>query len=142
MLQWKVTSFPRFVTQRSSGLPLITYYTDYLTSLMEFFRNRKLRLSALKSFVPLFTMWPKEVRRTLNVTAEGNIIPTFHNPKIYGVTYDNLLHFAAHATKVKTRNKVLKAVIGTAWGMDKKTIFIRLLDDHSSIMLLQFGPHS
>ena len=57
---------------------------------------------------------------------EGNIIHTVYNPKIHGVTYDNLLHFAAQATninaKVMIRNNLLKALASTTWGIDKKTI--------------------
>ena len=57
---------------------------------------------------------------------EGKIIAMICNPKTLRDTYDNLLHFAAHATyinaKVKMRNKVLKAVAGTTWRMDKETI--------------------
>ena len=64
--------------------------TDYLTSLVKFSRNSKLRLSAAKSSVSLFTTWTKVVRRILNAAVEGNIIPTVLNPKILGVTYDNL----------------------------------------------------
>ena len=66
------------------------------------------------------------MRRTLNVKVEDNIISTVRYPRILGVTFDNLLHFAAHATvinaKMRRRNKVLKALAGTTWGMDKETI--------------------
>ena len=61
------------------------------------------------------------VRRTLNVVVEGNIIPKVRNPNILGVTHDNLLDFAAHATninaKLKIRNKVLKELAGSTWGI-------------------------
>ena len=57
---------------------------------------------------------------------KGNLIPTVRYPRILGVTFDNLLHFAAHATdinaKVRRRNKVLKALAGKTWRMGKETI--------------------
>ena len=68
----------------------------------------------------------EEVRRTMNVKVEDNIIPTVRYPRILGVTFDNLLHFAAHATninvKVRRRNKILKALASTTWCKDKETI--------------------
>ena len=86
--------------------------------LVDFFRNRNVHLSS----VSLFTSWTKEVRKILNGKMEGNVIPTVRNPKIFGVTFDNLLYFTAHATninaKVRRRNKVLKALTG----VDKEII--------------------
>ena len=68
----------------------------------------------------------KKIRRILNVKVEENIIPTVRYPRILGVTSDNLLYFAAHAAdvgaKVRRRNKVLKVLVGTTWGMDKEII--------------------
>ena len=61
----------------------------------------------------------KEVRKTLNVKVEDNIISTVRYKRILGVNFYNLLHFAAHGTdikaKVRRRNKVLKALAGTTW---------------------------
>ena len=103
---------------------ICTDITHCLTSL-DFFHNRNIRLSALKSSVSLFTAWMKEVRSILNIKAE-DMIPTIRYPRILGVTFDNLLYFAAHATdidtKVRRRNKVLKVLAGTTFGMDKGTI--------------------
>ena len=105
---------------------ICTNITHYLTFLMDFCRNSNLRLSGHKLLLSLFTIWMKEVRRTLNVNAEDNIILTIRYQRILGITFDNLLHFAAHATDInanmRRRNKVLKELAGTAWGMDKETI--------------------
>ena len=85
----------------------------------------------------------EKVRRTLNVPVEDNIIHTVRNIMILGFTYNNLLHFVAHATiintKVKMRNKVLKALAGMTSRMDKEiiiTTYKAIGDVHSSIMLL------
>ncbi|KAM7349824.1 uncharacterized protein ACRADG_008603 isoform 1-T6 [Cochliomyia hominivorax] len=63
---------------------------------------------------------------TLGITVDGVQIPTVNHPKFLGVTFDSLFTSSAHATtithKMRSRNKVLKALAGSTWGMDKETL--------------------
>ncbi|KAI8117189.1 hypothetical protein CVS40_10885 [Lucilia cuprina] len=49
-----------------------------------------------------------------------------NHPKILGVNFDSLFTSSAHGTtitnKLQSRNKVLKALAGSTWGMDKETL--------------------
>lgn len=98
----------------------------YLREITDFFTGRNLQLSPAKSSATLFTTWTKEVRLELNVAIDGVQIPTLNYPKILGVTFDSMFVSSAHATaicnKMQSRNKVLKSLAGSSWGMDKETL--------------------
>ena len=98
----------------------------YLPILKSFFVDRNLQLSAPKSTATLFTTWTKEVSLELNINISGQTIPTTKNPKVLGVTFDNLFSFSKHVgnvtQKVKERNKILRALTGSTWGKNKETI--------------------
>ncbi|KAI5707813.1 hypothetical protein M8J77_010316 [Diaphorina citri] len=100
----------------------------YLDTLKNWFRERKLELSAEKSTATLFTTWTKEVNTELDIKIEGNKIPTTKHPKILGLTFDNLLMFNEHVnitrSKAQKRNNVLKALAGSTWGKEKEIITI------------------
>ena len=98
----------------------------YLSEIHNFFTSRNLSLSPAKSTATLFTTWTKEVKTNLGIVVDGAQIPTVNHPKILGVTLDSLFTSSAHATaithKLRSRNKVLKALAGSTWGMDKETL--------------------
>ncbi|XP_037819861.1 uncharacterized protein LOC119609216 [Lucilia sericata] len=99
---------------------------SYLCDLSSFFHLRNLKISPTKSSATLFTTWTKEVGLELDVIVDGEKIPTVNHPKILGVTFDSLLMSSAHTTaicnKMRSRNKVLKSLAGSTWGMDKETL--------------------
>lgn len=67
-----------------------------------------------------------EVKKVLDISVEDRLSPMVQNPKILGVVFESLVHFSSHVTyinqKVRGRNKVLKALAGTTWGMNKETL--------------------
>ncbi|XP_046803859.1 uncharacterized protein LOC124419270 [Lucilia cuprina] len=99
---------------------------SYLCDLSSFFHLRNLKISPTKSSATLFTTWTKEVGLELDVTVDGEKIPTVNHPKILGVTFDSLLMSSAHTTaicnKMRSRNKVINSLAGSTWGMDKETL--------------------
>ncbi|XP_037827577.1 uncharacterized protein LOC119615640 [Lucilia sericata] len=105
---------------------LCSLINSYLCDLSSFFHLRNLKISPTKSSGTLFTTWTKEVGLELDVTVDGEKIPTVNHPKILGVTFDSLLMSSAHTTaicnKMRSRNKVLKSLAGSTWGMDKETL--------------------
>ncbi|XP_037825851.1 uncharacterized protein LOC119613856 [Lucilia sericata] len=105
---------------------LCVLVNGYLHEIHQFFTARNLQLSPAKSSTTLFTTWTKEVNLNLGIVVDGVQIPTVHHPKILGVTFDSLFTSSAHATaithKLRSRNKVLKALAGSTWGMDKETL--------------------
>ncbi|XP_037811763.1 uncharacterized protein LOC119603706 [Lucilia sericata] len=105
---------------------LCVLVNGYLHEIHQFFTARNLQLSPAKSSTTLFTTWTKEVNLNLGIVVDGVQIPTVHHPKILGVTFDSLFTSPAHATaithKLRSRNKVLKALAGSTWGMDKETL--------------------
>ena len=98
----------------------------YLNTLYDWFTTRNLQLSFEKSTVTVFTSWTKEVSTPVSVNINGHLLPNVSNPKLLGITFDQMLTFNAHAnairTKMKTRNNALKAIAGSDWGKDKETI--------------------
>ncbi|XP_046803758.1 uncharacterized protein LOC124419191 [Lucilia cuprina] len=101
-------------------------YKRVLCVLSSFFHLRNLKISPTKSSATLSTTWTKEVGLELDVTVDGEKIPTVNHPKILGVTFDSLLMSSAHTTaicnKMRSRNKVLKSLAGSTWGMDKEIL--------------------
>lgn len=79
-----------------------------------------------KSTSTLFTTWTKEVGTNLNISVDGQTLPTVSHPKILGITFDQLLMYNKHAytikTRLKTRNNVMKRIAGSTWGKQKETL--------------------
>lgn len=113
----------------SSG-PVIKTICDelvpYLDTLADWFQQRRLEISPEKSTATLFTTTKKELKETLPVTIKGETIPTVSNPKILGVTFDQMLTYGQHAKltreKVQNRNNVLKCLAGSTWGKSKEIL--------------------
>ena len=98
----------------------------YLNTLSSWFKDRKLEISAEKSTATLFTTWSNEVSKTLNIKMDDTTVPTVKNPKILGLTFDNMLNFGPHCKNIKervqSRNNVLKCLAGSTWGKEKETL--------------------
>lgn len=81
----------------------------------------------------IFTTFSNEASIKLPIFIEGTPVPTHKDPKILGVILDPLLTFKNHAKcvkdKVNKRNNILKALTGSAWGMNKEV----LLTTHNAI---------
>ena len=106
--------------------PLVEELNIYLETLNTWFKNRNLFISPSKSSATLFTTSSNEVKTTLQIEIDGEIVPTVQKPKILGITFDNLLSFRQHAqdlkSKLHTKNNVLKALSGSNWGKEKEVI--------------------
>lgn len=106
--------------------PVCHEINSYLDVLHDWFESRNLQLSPGKSSATLFTTWPNEKKEVLPIKIKGNTIPTTTTPTFLGVTYDSLMKFNHHATKLRTRlqerNNILKALSGTSWGKEKEVI--------------------
>ena len=98
----------------------------YLDQLTKWFKERHLEISPEKSTATLFTTYNGEVNEELPIFIEGKQVPTVKNPKILGVTYDNLMKFGKHTKimkeKVQKKNNVLKCLAGTTWGKSKEIL--------------------
>ena len=125
----KLITYADDCTVAASGVDVIEVtnrLNDNLSQISQFFSQRNLHLASQKSSATLFTTWTKEVKLPLAVHINGDPIPTVNNPRILGVTFDNLLTFSHHAkdicNKVSRRNRVLRALAGTSWGKDKEIL--------------------
>ena len=106
--------------------PVCDRLTTYLSTLHDWLVDRNLSLSTTKSTATIFTTATNEIKRPLNVSVNGQIIPSSQTPKYLGVIFDSLLSFSHHAkslvTKLGQRNSLLRALSGTTWGKDKECL--------------------
>lgn len=75
-----------------------------------------------------FNSWTKEVGTKLDIKVGNHFLQTVSNPKIQGITYDqmqtfNLAHSTQVTNKLKTRNNTLKCIAGSTWGKEQDTLF-------------------
>ena len=98
----------------------------YLNTLSNWFKSRKLEISAEKSTATVFTTWSNEVATKLDIKMDGKEVPTERHPKILGLTFDNMLNFGKHVKilkeRVQSRNNVLKCLAGSTWGKEKEVL--------------------
>ena len=114
----------------STGPPplhsIVNNLNSYLEVLNAWFGAESLQLNPEKSSATLFTSYSKELNTQLPISIQGGPVPTIRQPKLLGVTFDNLLNFSHHAaqikTKVRKRNNILKALVGTTWGASKEVM--------------------
>ena len=78
--------------------PIFNNINSYLEVLNVWFDAQGLQLSPEKSSVILFTSYSKELNTQLPISIQGSLVPTIRQPKLLGVTFDNLLNFSHHAT--------------------------------------------
>jgi len=98
----------------------------YLDQIYTWTIENNLQLNPDKSTATLFSPDTKEHSTQLQLTINGTTIPTIANPKILGVTFDPLLKFHTHCSKIaekaKTTINILKSLTTTKWGKSKETI--------------------
>ena len=98
----------------------------YLDVLDNWFKQRNLYISPTKSSATIFTTFSGDVNTDLPIHINGQKVPSVKQPKILGVTFDNMHTFRYHAdnikTKVQSRNNILKALAGSTWGKESEVI--------------------
>ena len=106
--------------------PLCVSLNKYLDTLNTWFKSRNLQICASKSMATIFTTASNEVGRKLPISIDGVQVPTHKDPKVFGVILDPLLTFNQYAKSVKEkvnkRNNILKALAGSAWGIEKEIL--------------------
>jgi hypothetical protein len=127
--QLQLISYADDTTLAASGPkipPLCDKINGYLPSLLEFFENRQLMVSAEKSSVTLFTPHTGEAKIHPQIRVHGKVIPLAKQVKILGVIHDTMYTFTPHrkyaTTRTRQRLNVLKAMTGSDWGQDKVTL--------------------
>ena len=98
----------------------------YLDDITNWTKTNDLHLNADKTTTTLFTPDPAEHKAQLNLTIEGQTLPTIPNPTILGLTYDPQLTFNKHTQKTKDKAdktlNMLNALTSTKWGKQKETL--------------------
>lgn len=90
--------------------------TDYLATINGLFQegNKPYR------FLPLGL---RELELKSPLLSTVGMSQTVKHPKILGVVFDHSLSLSAQASyimeRVKSRNRILKAIVGTTWGKEK-----------------------
>jgi hypothetical protein len=92
----------------------------YLPSLLQFYEDRQLMVSAEKSSVTLFTPHTAQANDHPEIMVNGQRVPLVKHPKILGVIHDTMYTFSQHishaTTKARKSLNVLKALAGSTWG--------------------------
>ena len=106
--------------------PLCAEINQYLNILDDWFKTRNLMISPSKSTATIFSTFSNDASIDLPVYIKNEKVPTVKNPKILGVTFDNMFKFRKHAadikTKVSSRNNIIKSLSGTDWGKEKEVL--------------------
>ena len=105
---------------------LINGLNIYLSQVLNYINNNKLKVSTAKSTVTLFTPDTHEHHLHPQVKLADQVLPLEKKPKVLGVTLDTHLTFTQHCdnigVKVQQRNNVLKALAGCTWVCDKEAL--------------------
>ena len=75
----------------------------YLATLLDWFSNRNLEISAPKLSATIFTTFSNEKGVNLQSTINGQPVRTKQDPKILGVTFDPMLKFSRHIKNLKEK---------------------------------------
>ena len=74
----------------------------------------------------LFAAWSNGLRTDLRIFIGGQHVPTIQDPKILGVTQDQLPTFKQHIRnsreKINANNSILKTSASISWSADKETL--------------------
>ena len=118
--------------------PVCTELNTYLDTLNTWFWEKNLFISPAKSSATLFTTFSNELSTQLPIFIESKQVPTEKKPKPQGVSFDGLFTLKHHAIQMKEKllktNNVLKALAGSTWGKDKKTILITYKAINQSVL--------
>ena len=127
-LELKLISYADDCTILTSGREVLEVRLNgYLPVLRHFLADRNLTPSAPESKATIFTTWTREVRKVLDIKIVELVIPTTDYPNILGVTFSK--HVEDTVARLKSRNKIVKAITGSTWGRDNQT----LLDKYKPI---------
>ena len=103
-------------------------FNTYLTEMSRVLWENSLLISAPKSSVTLFTPDPAQANTRLKIKMADSELPLVCSPKLLGVYLDTFFSFNKHcvqvANRVRKRNNVLKALVGTNWGQQKETLLM------------------
>ena len=101
---------------------------SYLREVSIYLKDNSLLICAPKSTVMLFTPDKHQIQMHPDITLEDTHLPLERSPKILGVIMDPSLSFHKHCNYVLDRidkiNNILKALAGSSWGQDKKTLLL------------------
>ena len=119
------------ITDWASGtkIPqLESMINSYLRYVGIYLKENSLLISAPKSIVTLFTPDKHQFQMHPDITLEDTQLPLEHNPKILGVIMDPSLSFHKHCNymtdRIESRTNMLKALAGSSWGQDNKTLLL------------------
>ena len=101
----------------------------YLTEMSCFLQDNSLLISAPKSTtVTLFNPDPMQNNTHPMIKISDAELPLVRNPKLLGVYLDTFFLFNVHcvqmANRVSKRNNIMKALSGTNWEQQKKTLLL------------------
>ena len=109
-------------------LQLESMITNYLKDVSIYLKDNSLLISATKSTVTLFTPDKHQFQMHPDITLEDIQLPLEHSPKILGVILDPFISFHKHynyvSDRIDKRNNMLKALAGSSWGQDNKTLLM------------------
>ena len=92
----------------------------------EWSKEWKLNLNATKSESSLFSTSTWDSKEKVAISIDGKIIPFNPTPRILGVTFDRMLSFTPHTTKiaeaVTSKIRMLGALSYTTWGWRKQDL--------------------
>ena len=101
---------------------------SYLEEIIAYLKDNSLLIFAPNSTVTLFSPDPHQAKTHPIILIEDSQLQLAQYPKILGVYLDTSLSFNKHsgyvAERVSSRNNILKALAGTSWGQQKKTLLI------------------
>ena len=90
--------------------------------------DNSLLISAPNSTVTLFTPDNHQFQMHPDITLEDTQLPLERSPKILGVIMDPSLSYHKHCNyvsdRIDKRNNMLKALAGSSWRQDKKTLLL------------------
>ena len=101
---------------------------SYLEEITAYLKDNSLLISSPKSTVTLFSPDPHQAKTHPRILIKDSQLPLVQWLKILGVYVDTSLSFNKHsgyvADRVSSRNNILKALAGTSWGQQKKTLLM------------------
>ena len=103
-------------------------YYKHLEEIIAYLKDNSLLISAPKSTITLFSPDPHQAKTHPRILIEDSQLPLAQCPKILEVYLDTSLSFNKHsgyvAERVSSRNNIIKALAGTAWGQQKETLLM------------------
>ena len=109
-------------------LQLVSMINNYLRNVSIYLKDTSLLISASRSTVTLFVPDKHQFQMHPDITLEDTQLPLEHSPKILVVIMDPSISFHKHCNyvsdRIDKRNNMLKALVGSSWEQDKKTLLM------------------